>query len=664
MGALLCAVIQTNGQTPCSNGMAGSYPCRNMDLLSFLPLTSLGGDMSQNTNDVWGWVSPTTKREYAIVGCSYGSAFLDVTDPVNPTYIGVLPTHSINSLWRDVETYEHFLFVVSEAAGHGLQAFDLNALDTVTNPPVNFVESAHYDGFSNCHTIAINAESGYAYCNGTNTASGGLHIVDIHDPYNMTLAGLYAEAGYTHDCFAWSYDGPDPDLQGKEVILACNNQFLYVVDVTNKADCFSIGQYNYGGNPVVGYIHQGWVTKDKRHFLIDDELDEIGLGNDQIPYGTRTHIFNIADLNAVTYAGFYEGNNTAIDHNLYALDQFIFESNYRSGVRVLDAMDVNSALLEEVAYFDLFPTNDFAAFSGTWSNYPYLPSGIVLATSMYDGLFILKPTMIQMSQNHWEICNQSVVTFNLQINANLNFPLNVQVNGIPGLTAMSSPIAAAGSASVVISNVNTLSPGEHVGTLGLVASSGAQYEVPLSFHVYQSLTNACTISGNGIPMNGQVLPSDVSSQYLAWLNDQDASSYSIDIASDPGFSNVVASYTTTSNEVMINQALPVGTYYWRVRPENPCGPGPSAVFTFEVTTTIGITEMGAESIAAFPNPADATFTLFHLNTAENTSVIDMQGKVIQLVGAGKGTITFDVSQWMAGIYQIRNGQQTLLIAVY
>ncbi|MFM7814829.1 MAG: ATP-binding cassette domain-containing protein, partial [Flavobacteriales bacterium] len=86
-----------------------------------------------------------------------------------------------------------------------------------------------------------------------------------------------AEAGYTHDCFAWSYDGPDPDLQGKEVVLACNNQFLYIVNVTNKADCFSIGQYNYGGNPVVGYIHQGWVTKDKRHFLIDDELDEIEL---------------------------------------------------------------------------------------------------------------------------------------------------------------------------------------------------------------------------------------------------------------------------------------------------------------------------------------------------------------------------------------------------
>ncbi|MFM7814319.1 MAG: choice-of-anchor B family protein, partial [Flavobacteriales bacterium] len=381
-------------------------------------------------------------------------------------------------------------------------------------------------------------------------------------------------------------------------------------------------------------------------------------------YGTRTHIFNIADLNAVTYSGFYEGSSTSIDHNLYALDQFIYESNYRSGVRVLDAIDVSSALLEEVAYFDLFPTNDFAAFSGTWSNYPYLPSGIVLATSMYDGLFILKPTLIQLSQSHWDLCNQSVVTFNLQINANLNFPLSVQVNGIPGLTAMSSPITGTGNASVVISNIDALTPGEYHGTLGLVTGGGAQYEVPISFHIYPNLISPCSIGGNGIPMDGQVLPAEVSAQYLSWFNDQDASSYSIDIAADPGFSNIVASYTTANNQIMIGEPLPLGTYYWRVRGENPCGPGPWAVFAFEVTTTIGIQEARATSIMAVPNPAHGRFTLYQLNSAESVCVTDMQGKVIQQVGAEKSSMEFDVSLWAPGIYHIQNGHSSVRIAIY
>ena len=663
LSAILCAASPLYSQTPCNNGMAGSYPCRNMDLLSYLPLTSLGGDMSQNTNDVWGWVSPQTKKEYAIVGCSYGSAFLDVSDPINPIYIGVLPTHSINSLWRDVETYEHFLFVVSEAADHGMQAFDLLALDTVTSPPITFEESAHYNGFSNCHTVAIDPASGYAYCNGTNTASGGLHIVDIHDPYNMTLAGLFAEAGYTHDCYAWSYDGSDPDMQGKEIVLACNDNYLYIVDVTNKADCFSIGEYNYGGNPTVGYIHQGWVTKDKSHFLVDDELDEIGLGNDQIPYGTRTHIFNIADLNAVTYGGYYEANSTSIDHNLYALDHFIFESNYRSGVRVLDAIDVNTSLLEEVAYFDLFPTNDFAAFSGTWSNYPYLPSGIVLATSMYDGLFILKPTMIQLSQNHWNICDQPVVTLDLQINANLNFPLSVQVNGIPGVTAMSSPLAGAGTAAVVLSSLNTLNPGIYDGTLALVTSNGAQYEVPITIQKDAPLTNLCSIGDNGIPMNGQVLPSQISNATLAWTNDQGATSYSIDLSSDAGFSVILASYNTTNTNVQVGQALPVGVYHWRVQPQNTCGNGPYAVFSFEVTSAIGVEESIEQELLVYPNPAHNRVQLMNVDAQSPILIFDMQGKCVAELPSGKTIAEWSVRNWAPGVYQVRNGAHTARLVI-
>lgn len=495
----IALTVAMQAQTPCVNGMAGNYPCRNMDLMKFMTLEACGCDPAGNSNDVWGWVSPTTGREYAILGCSNVASFIDVTDPVNPQLIGVLPAHTVSSLWRDVESHGNWLYVVSEAQGHGMQIFDLTQLDGVTSPPVTFQETAYYGGFSNSHTVNVDPVSGYVYAYGTNTYSGGPHIVDVSDPLNPVLAGGYDLSGYTHDGFAWTYDGPDTDHQGQEIVIACNgrsnsdNDKLVFVNVTDKTDCQLIGQYDFNGTATPGYFHQGWITKDKKHFLMDDELDEMALGNSQQPYGTRTHIFDITDLDNVTYEGFYESSSLAIDHNLYTLDQFVYESNYRSGVRVLDAIHVADALLSEVAFFDLIPDNDLAQFSGTWSNYPYLPSGLVLATSMYDGMFIMKPTVITTSQDSWELCSTADVSFEIAINADLAFPLTVGLDGLGGATASAATITQQGTTTVTITGINTLSAGDYTPNLLLISNFGEQYEIPLAVSVCP------TIQVNEIP---------------------------------------------------------------------------------------------------------------------------------------------------------------------
>ena len=489
----LVFTLSASAQVPCVNGMAGTYPCRNMDLMTFMTLEECGCNPTGNTNDVWGWKSPVSGKEYAILGCADVTSFIDVTDPVNPIFMGTLATHSVSSLWRDVESLGNWLYIVSEAAGHGMQIFDLNQLDGVANPPVLFAETAHYPGFSNCHTVNVDPVSGYVYAYGTNTVGGGEHIVDVSDPLNPTYAGGYENSGYTHDGFAWTYDGPDADHQGQEIVIACNgrsgsdNDKLVFVDVTDKTDCQLIGEYDYNGEATVGYFHQGWITKNKRYFLMNDELDEMALGNDQQPYGTRTHIFNITDLDNVTYEGFYEGTSPSIDHNLYALDQFIYESNYRSGVRVLDAIRVAESQLNEVAFFDLYPENDNAQFSGTWSNYPYLPSGIVLATSMYDGMFIVKPTIITTSQNSWELCDTQDVVFEIDINANLAFPLTVSLEGMEPATATAQTITSQGVVQVTLSGIEGVNPGDYTPNLVLASTFGEQYEIPLQVNICPSI---------------------------------------------------------------------------------------------------------------------------------------------------------------------------------
>jgi choice-of-anchor B domain-containing protein len=479
-----------------------------------MTLEECGCNPTGNTNDVWGWKSPVSGKEYAILGCADVTSFIDVTYPVNPIFLGTLATHSVSSLWRDVESLGNWLYVVSEASGHGMQIFDLNQLDGVTNPPVLFSETAHYPGFSNCHTVNVDPVSGFVYAYGTNTVGGGEHIVDVSDPLNPTYAGGYENSGYTHDGFAWTYDGPDADHQGQEIVIACNgrsgsdNDILVFVNVTDKTDCVLIGEYDYNGEATIGYFHQGWVTKNKRYFLMNDELDEMALGNDQQPYGTRTHIFNITDLDNVTYEGFYEGSSPAIDHNLYALDQFIYESNYRSGVRVLDAIRVAESQLNEVAFFDLYPENDNAQFSGTWSNYPYLPSGIVLATSMYDGMFIVKPTIITTSQNSWELCDTQDVVFEIDINANLAFPLTVALEGMEPATATAQTITSQGVVQVTLSGIQGVNPGDYTPNLVLASTFGEQYEIPLQVNICPSIgvedmpTQVITVYPN--PANDQM----------------------------------------------------------------------------------------------------------------------------------------------------------------
>lgn len=364
--------------TPCVNGFAGSYPCQNLDLATFMPLGTIGGGSG---NDVWGWTDPLTGSEYALMGRTNGTAFVDVTNPTNPVYLGNMPTRTFSTTWRDIKTNGNYAYIVSEASGHGIQIFDLTRLRNVTNPPVTFLEDGFYSQFSNAHNIAINEDSGYAYAVGTNTCSGGLHMVNLSNPTNPTFAGCYSGDGYTHDVQCVNYIGPDPDHQGSEICLASNEDTLTIVDVTNKSNPTLISRTPYSG---AAYTHQGWLTPDHRFFALDDELDELFFG-----HGTRTRVFNVIDLDNPQLAAVETSSNPAIDHNQYLHAGYAFQANYRSGLRVLNFQR------QEVAYFDIYPGSDAPSFNGAWSVYPFFASNTILVSGIEQGLFILTPATNQ-----------------------------------------------------------------------------------------------------------------------------------------------------------------------------------------------------------------------------------------------------------------------------
>jgi len=372
--------------TACEAGFAGVYPCSNVDLMAFLPLNQIGGG---NGND--GWTDSTTGKEYAIMGLTNGTAFVDISDPVNPVYLGHLPPHTgvSNSSWRDIKTYNDHAFIGSEALNSGMQVMDLAQLRTVPAPPVTFVETAFYTGFSTSHDIVINEDSGFAYGVGLNSGNcnRGLHFVDIISPTNPQAAGCFSADGYTHDAQCVTYTGPDTDYQGREICFAFNEDTLTIVDVSNKAAPVQISRTGY---PNRGYSHQGWLTEDHAYLLLDDELDERNIAT---VTNTRTLIWNVQDLDSPVYTGDYIGPSTSIDHNQFIVGNHSYQANYRSGLRILDISDIANSNLAEVGFFDIYPSSDSANFNGAWGVYPFFASGNVIVSGIEQGLYILRPNL-------------------------------------------------------------------------------------------------------------------------------------------------------------------------------------------------------------------------------------------------------------------------------
>jgi choice-of-anchor B domain-containing protein len=402
------------------DGMALIYPCENVDLESFLPLPALGGVTG---NDIWGWTDPETGKEYAIVGTSNSTGFVDVSDAKNPQLVGILPTASDPApdfvLWRDVKVYADHAFIVSEISGSGMQVFDLTRLRDLEGPAV-LTEDAFYDKVSNTHNIAINEETGFAYLVGSTVGSnpeicevdpdgdgpvesegGGLHMVDITEPKNPTFAGCANHDGidaeteesnnYVHDVQCIVYDGPDSDYTGREICFGSNENALVIYDVTDKSNPKVISETTY---PTDAYTHQGWLTENRKFFLFGDELDEQGgeVGN------TTTYIAPVSDLDGPGAPKAFAHETNSIDHNMFVRGNRVYQSNYAAGLRILEFDDSSLAAgeLDEVGFFDVLPGADPAEFAGTWSNYPYFDSGIVIVSAIEEqtnGLFVLRPQL-------------------------------------------------------------------------------------------------------------------------------------------------------------------------------------------------------------------------------------------------------------------------------
>ena len=549
-----------NSKIECTGGVAGSYDCNEIDLMSYMDKTDIGGTNNSSLNDIWGWTDPDTQKEYALVGLSNGTSFVDISDAENPIYLGILPTHTFSSTWRDIKVYQNHAFIVSEASGHGMQVFNLTELRNVSNPPAQFTATTHYGQFGNAHNIFINEDTGFAYAVGTSTCGpGGLHIIDISTPSLPSFSACVSEpstgrngTGYVHDVQCVVYNGPDSEHIGKEICVGSNETNVWIADLSDKTDDSSGAKTIGLGSYDDYYTHQGWLTEDHRYFVQNDELDENSGGVSK----TRTLIWDLEDLDNPTIETTYLGPTSSIDHNNYIIGDYVYMSHYTSGLRILDIADISNP--SEIAFFDVYPNNNNTSFDGTWSNYPYFSSGNVVVTSIDEGLFVLRPTF-NINQPSvptgisYSIPSDGTVSFSWNIGDDSSISFRIYRSEETGFTPSSSNLIAEVGYPTATYSDESLDTSETyfyrlsaVNQQGIESSFSSEFKIrPLTY--INSPPTINPISNVVINEDQQTSVSITGVSYGGDVNSQDIEISAYTAVGDPViFSNITIDYDSPS----------------------------------------------------------------------------------------------------------------------
>ncbi len=317
-------------------------------------------------NDIWGWVSPISEDEYALVGLNDGFSCVNVSDPSNPVEEFYIP--DMNSTWRDVKTWGNYAYVTTEADA-GLLIIDLTDMTGGTYWHVsNFINpNGSSVTFTAAHNLYID-ENGICYIFGASSSNGGSPsdgaiFLDVNtNPINPVYLGEWDEE-YIHDGMA----------RGDTMYAGCiYTGDLYIVDVSNKTNPVVLGTHQTPN----AFTHNAWVSDDGNYVFTTDETSDAYIGS-----------YDISDVSNIQEVDRIQSNpeSNSIPHNTHVDGNFLVTSWYRDGTTVHDISNPHN--LVQVAYYDSYtgsPSNQYQGdgFDGCWGTYPFLPSGIIISSDI------------------------------------------------------------------------------------------------------------------------------------------------------------------------------------------------------------------------------------------------------------------------------------------
>lgn len=180
------------------------------------------------------------------------------------------------------------------------------------------------------------------------------------------------------------------------------------------------------------------------------------------------------------------------------------------------------------------------------------------------------------------VCSPADATYQVNIGQVSGFtgPVALSVSGAPAGTTASfdvNPTSTPGTSTVTISNTGTAAAGPY--SLTITGTSGSlTRQAIVGLNVYSSSPGLVSLTSPPDASTGvSVQPT------LSWIAAAQAVTYDVQVATDAGFTNIVASGTgLTGTTFSLGSSLAVGTTHsWRVRAQNSCGAGSySTAFSF------------------------------------------------------------------------------------
>ena len=436
---------------------------------STLPINSLGGSYT----DVYGVA--INGGEYAVIGSTMGAHIIDVTNPsqsyeaafVPGAFQGSLVTH------RDYFYMDNYLYAVCDQGSSTLQIIDLSNLPNSA--------TVIYDTdslISTTHNIFIDTLNKKLY-----TTSG--KVFDISDPINPSF--LFHMGFFYHDLYVENDTG----------YFNCFSNGLQIYEMTTNSPQYLGSLTSY---PDQGTNHSGW-KKDSTYIMADENG------------GLSLKVIDVSDLNNLQVIALFNSGvlpSPAVPHNLIIRDNFVYVSYYCDGLQVFDISNPNNPI--KAGYYDTYPSMYCSGFKGNWGVDPQLPSGIILASDVQSGLFIL-----EFDYSEESICDGDSLLFDTSyVNVDgfhisntidsLGYPdiIVTELSTIPITSSTQSFSICNGDSLVVGSNAYT-SSGIYIDTISAFTSCDSIIYTSLlvsnNSYTFDTLVASVSVIWNGIQLS-------------------------------------------------------------------------------------------------------------------------------------------------------------------
>jgi choice-of-anchor B domain-containing protein len=378
VSSLLLGLLALAGIVPTATAQRGVRTSLNMPLLGRWQ----DADTSVFYNDIWGYAAPDG-REYAIMGSSTGTNFIDVTDPRAPRLVDYVDGRTNRgAIWRDYKTYSHYAYGVADGfGGNSLQIFDLQYLPDsvhVVYDRDTLSVSAHTCFIEGDRLYLVNNKrfwtTSYADCDilSLSNPEKPRYLSSINLPQNVQNTGGHALSARRDTLFfSGGYGG------------------MFVYDARNPRLPALVSRFGDQTGRI--YNHTSWTTSDNKLLVMEEE----------VPTGRPLLVYDMSNMRAPRQlSSFNTVTGKATPHNqFFVQDRFMVSSWYQDGIQVWDLQD--PSVPTRIGFYDTYPDNDssnvqgtqlgYDSYKGCWGAYPYLPSGIILSSDISYGLFVNTP---------------------------------------------------------------------------------------------------------------------------------------------------------------------------------------------------------------------------------------------------------------------------------